>query len=796
MTARLVRLPQCVTDDLGQDIPLAPPEKPVAEADTLTQRLLPELDADTARDLARMAVTDYHAAIQDRSDWEARLAADERQYYGILPEKTYPWVGCSNLHVPITMTGVEALKPRLIESVLGEDPPVVTKMTEAQDETLQTRVEAFLNWQVQTQMDLAPKVMESAHRFLIPGTVYAKTRWRLDERRVQAVRTFPPDTPLETILDAVLGADVPVKTERVEGGAFPSWTITVRTPQHREREARVTLHVLETEIQVLVDRIEVVYEGPDVEFPAAEDIFEPTNAGSDPQQFPWIMQRLWLDENQLRRKVRQGQLYEDAIELLIRGEAPGGDGAQPDATDVRSVRANVEGVEEFGESSQRGQEYPILERYVRYDLDEDGLDEEIVIWVSPDRGDLLLGWDYLDNLYATGRRPYRKECYFPIPGRSKGLSFAQIVQPIQDEINTIHNQRVDNGTIRNGCTFFFPKNWTLNAQQMRVAPGEGIPVDDPSRIAWPQWPGGDAFGQNEEALLMQMLERLTGQSDLSLGRQPNRVGATRTATGTSSLLAEAGLRFKTAMTTFQRFWANIFSDILALDQQYLPDGVEFRVTGQFPEMIRLTNRADIAGRFDVRVAATSDTLNRQQLRDDASAKLTLLLNPLLLQLGLVGKKGVYRGVRRWLQAYGETDPTLVLEPLQDPVVRTPEQEHAMWTNGDYSAEPTLAENLAQHLDAHQALLANPAARAMLTPEAVQAAEAHVAKTVQLAQMQAAIQAMQQRGTGPQGAPAVGQQSQNAQIGRQVGMNGAMGPGQPAQAGPGAGMPQPGGIQRG
>jgi hypothetical protein len=785
-----------MTNDLGDEIPLAPPEPPVAEADTLVRRLLPELSADDARTLARMAVSDFHAAIQDRSAWEDRLAQDDRQYFGVLPEKTYPWIGCSNLHVPITMTGIEAFKPRLIEAVWGEDPPVLTKATEAHDEARQARVELFLNWQIQTQMDLAPKVTESAHRYLLPGTVYAKTRWRLDERRVQAVRSFPPETPLETILDAVLGADVPTTTESIEGGAFPSWTITVRTPQHREREATLTLHILPDEIQALIDRIETIYEGPDVEFPDAEDMFEPANAGPDPQKFPWIMQRLWLDEGQLRIKVRQGRFYEDAVETLLRGESPGGDATQPDAADVRTVRATVEGIEEFGESSQRGQEYPVLERYVRYDLDEDGLDEELVIWVSPERGELLLGWDYLDNLYATGRRPYRKACYFPIPGRSKGLSFPQIVQPIQDEINTIHNQRVDNGTIRNSCTFFYPKNWTLSAQQERVRPGEGIAVDDPARLAWPQWPGGDSFGQNEEALLMQMLERLTGQSDLSLGRQPNRVGATRTATGTSSLLAEAGLRFKTAMTAFQRFWSNIFSDILALDQQYLPDGVEFRVTGQVPEVIRLTSRAEIAGRYDVRVAATSDTLNRQQMRDDATAKLQMILNPMLLQLGLVGKKGVYRGVRRWLQAYGETDPDLVLEPFQDPIVRTPEQEHAMWSNGDTSAEPSMAENLAQHLDAHQALLANPAARAILTPETLAAAEAHVAKTIQLAQMQAVIQSMQQRGAGPQGAPAVGQQSQNAQIGRQQGMNGSPGPGQPAGSGTGVGMAQPGGMARG
>lgn len=780
----------------GLDPALVPPDPTVDGAETLTDRLLPELDSDTARTVAQMVVTDFHAAIADRSAWEDTLAADQDQYFGLLAEKTYPWVGCSNLHVPLTMTGVETLKPRLIEAVLGDDPPVMLKATEPQDEVRQARAESLLNWQMQTQMDMGPLVAESAHRYLLPGTVYAKTRWALTERRVRAVRVFPSDTPLDTILDAVLGRDVPTKTVQTPGDGLPSWTITVRTPQHREREAQLTMQVLDDEIQVLIDRMETVFEGPEITFPEAEDILEPANAGSDPQKFPWIMQRLWLDAGQLREKARQGRFYADAVETLLGGETPDGDSGQLDAAGVRSTRAAVEGVEEFGDSSQRGQEYAILEAYYRYDLDDDGLAEEVVFWVSPDRGDVLLGWDYLDNLYATGRRPFRKACYFPVPGRSKGLSFAQIVRPIQDEINTIHNQRVDNGTIRNSCTFLFPKHWTLSAQETRLRPGEGMAVDDPSRIVFPSWNGGDSFGQNEEALLMQMFERLTGITDFSLGRQPNRVGATRTATGVSSLLSEAGLRFKTAMAGFQRFWRDIFADVLALDQQYLPDGVEFRVTGQFPEVLKLASRAEIAGRFDVRVVATSDSLNRQQLRDDATAKLQTILNPVLLQLGLVRHRGLYRGLRRWLQAYGETDPDLMLEAPTPPVVRSPEQEHAMWANGDLSPTPSPAEDVASHLAAHQALLANPAVRAIMSPAVLAAAEAHIGETMQLAQMQAAVQSMQAKGAGPQGAPVAGQQATNAQTGRMQGQNGAGGQGQPAQVGPGIGMAQPGGLAGG
>src|SRR5258708_6788346 len=136
-----------------EQTPLAPPEKPTDNADVLVKRLLPELDEETATLLATTATSDFHAAIMDREGWEDMLASDDKLYHGILAVKNIPWVGCSNLNVPLVMTGIETLKPRLVEAVLGDDPPILVRPVEAQDEAQQERVELFLNWQVQTQMD-------------------------------------------------------------------------------------------------------------------------------------------------------------------------------------------------------------------------------------------------------------------------------------------------------------------------------------------------------------------------------------------------------------------------------------------------------------------------------------------------------------------------------------------------------------------------------------------------------------------------------------------------------------------
>jgi len=306
---------------------------------------------------------------------------------------------------------------------------------------------------------------------------------------------------------------------------------------------------------------------------------------------------------------------------------------------------------------------------------------------------------------------------------------------------------------------------------MRLKPGEFLPLDDPQRdVQMVQWSGSPIFGQNEEALLYQYFERLTGISDLALGRQPNRVGATRTATGVSSLLSEAGLRFKTTMVAFQRWWIGIFEDVLALDQQYLPPGKEFRVTGKSPELIRMNDRSEIMGRFDLRLAASSESLNRQLLREDATVKLNTLLNPVLLQLGLVGMKGIDRLLRRYVRAYGD-DPDLILEPQSQTIIRTPEEELQMILSGQ-APEPSIAENIGQHVQTHSQQLANPVVKEQLGPEGLARLQRHLSQTVQLAQIQQVIQSQQRAAPGGggrpgAGSPVAGQQAMNAQIGREA-----------------------------
>ena len=728
--------------------------KPDEEKDTLVLSLLPVLDETTQEALWAEIHSGYTEALHDRADWESRLTVWDDQYYGKLGVKKFPWKGASNLNVPLTMLGVETLKPRLVESILGAHPPVLVVPIEAADDEMRDRVELFLNWQILTELHIEAMVYESAHLFLTPGTVVAKVFWRVDRRKKKFIRYFPLGTSMEQVIRVLFG-NTPPQFLRV--GTSARWEGEVRTSEGPPLSAAIEIKVLETQLQVLVDREEVT-EVPSVELLDPVDVIAPARSGQDIQKIPWVQHRLWLFEEDLRRKAKSGRFDAKAVEDLLRESAPEGEDVLSDASGIRRSRDETEGVDGQGESSVTAEQYEILEDYRRYDVDDDGLLEEVVVWISPKLRNRLLGWDYLDNVYAHGKRPLIVGRYFPIPFRFYGLSFPEIVRNIQEEINTIHNQRVDFGTLQNLPWYFYRSSSMQAPVPMEIRPGLGIPLENPATdVLVPHFQGSSAFGQAEEALLYQYFERLTGLTDLALGRQPNRVGATRTATGVASLLSEAGLRFKTSMSAFQRFWMEVFSHILALDQQYLPPGKEFRVTGKYPERIRIADRNEISGRYDIRLAATTEVLNREIMREDSATILTTLANPAWVQAGLVGIRGVDRVLRDFLRAYGK-DPDFYLETPANEVVRSPDEELAILVSGG-DIRPNPAEDSQSHLARHQEQLRNPEILQVISEEQVSKLRKHVISTTQMAQALSMAMSLQSKG------PVAGPQARNALIGQ-------------------------------
>ena len=757
------------------DLPVEGPDDDASRE--LQEELTPRLSDEKDAALASKILSEYNDCLQDRSAWEARLAEWESSYYNETVDKIFPWDGACNFHVPITMTAVETLKPRLVEGVLGQTPPIIVIPTRGSDEERKDKVETFLNWQVLNEMQLEPVVTQSAHLFLQPGLAVAKTYWKVDRKTSKYLRTYPVETPLTDIFEDLFGPDKPADLTPDSAGDL-KWSGTLPTSPQGGSPLEVSLHLkfiddgTSKSIQVLVIKEEVI-EGPCVELVDPIDLIVPAKGGQDIDGLPYAKQRHWWTEDTLRAKARLGRLYPDAVDALLASGTPKGDRPVADGQAYRAGQDAVEGIEGQGPSNVRQSQYEILEDYRREDIDDSGYESEIIVWVSVDLPGQILGWDYLDNVYAHGRRPLRVGRYFPIPFRFYGLPVAEIIRGIQDEINAIHQQRVDYGTIQNMPFGFKKASSTMPPISQALRPGVFIDVDNPQTdINIPKWGGSPSWGQSEEATLMQYSERLLGITDLSMGRQPNRVGATRTAKGTQTLLGESGLRFKLALQEFQRFWAGIFADILALDQAYLPANKEFRVTGKRPTVIQIKDRTEIRGRFDLRISASADTMNREQMRSDATVLMQMILNPLILQSGQVGMKGIRRTLQDVYKAFGK-DPDMYLEDKS--VTHSPQEELMLFVGGQ-SVDPSPGEDVKHHLAEHDAQMQDPAVPAAAKKLLTQ----HIQATHE---MQQALQLSQMMQGGPPsgGVPPIGQQAQNAQTGAQP-------QGAPTTTSAGAGLP--------
>ena len=81
---------------------------PTPAADALEQELRPRLGAEAEGDLYRLILADHAAAKADRQEWEGKLALWDEQYYGILPDKAFPWPGCANFNAEATVLPIAA----------------------------------------------------------------------------------------------------------------------------------------------------------------------------------------------------------------------------------------------------------------------------------------------------------------------------------------------------------------------------------------------------------------------------------------------------------------------------------------------------------------------------------------------------------------------------------------------------------------------------------------------------------------------------------------------------------------
>ncbi len=547
---------------------------------------------------------------ENRREW-MRKRRDFLSHWNeyVVPGRKGAWKESSDLHMPLTMAIAKALHSRLVQSVYSADPPFIVLPREQNDADKVEIVDKLMNWTLKDYINCREGIFKEVDNWIWDavesGIGIAKLRWERVVRKFIDVEERPRVVASELM-------------ESPEGGPM------MKT---------------ETEIEeVEVEKEEVIIDGPVFETIAPEDFYMDANARSLDESSV-LIHRISLSRSEMRERANSGIFNKKVVDELLKGDTKeNNEGLAGEVKEYKELQDRQIGVQDDKES------FKIYEWYGKYDIDGDEIDEDVVFWVDAEFGKVLR-WTHLDRIMKNGRRPFYKIDLIPRPRKAYSIGLVELLYPMNKELDAIHNQRVDFGTITNIPFGFYRASSGLKPENIKLEPGILIPLDNPQGdVFFPQRPVSTIWGFQEESNLIDFTERLASISDLNMGRPVSQqVGASRTAFGTAAVLQEGNVQIDIIIRRILDGWEKVLDGIFSLLQDKLPVGTMIRVTGQVGKVIfkPLVSRRELSGKFDFDVKANSMAMNKAVQQQRILQMGQYVVNPVPLQLGIVGPSEIY-----------------------------------------------------------------------------------------------------------------------------------------------------------
>lgn len=687
---------------------------------------------------------------RDRQAWLQNLSRWLDAYQGRPRQKDLPFEGAANLHVPVTATVIETHHPRIMAALFRPTPIVAFRPQDPTDEPRARAREAFLDWACREELGLFHVLDRVVLNTLIYGVQPVKVTWQLRVRKLRDRHQFPLTTPLAEVVAAVLQEDLRV-IEAVHRVVGPDG-IHARV---RDREVTLEASFGPRFLEVYTDREEVVHDAPEVALVPPEDFVVEADAPFDLQRADHVIHRYWMTLSELRREVSLG-VFELSDDEWRRVEGLAGTDrlSASEGTDQVKLKAEeVTGVQTV--TKQGGPELvELLEGYLRWDVDEDGAEEEILVTIPRGAPDVVLRAARLEEVFRHGLRPFVLFYFNPVADSIWSIGIPQILEGLQVEFDVIHNQRTDAGTIANTPFGVYVPAAGFNPERMPIRPGYMYPVDDVNAVRWYAPPSALPWSFQEEAGLWMLVERRTKVNDLTLGRIGETQGAARTASGAQILASQQAAGFDIYIRRFQEGFRELLRQILALYQQYMPPGKLVRVVGPPGEPTYVVDRETLRGHMDMIFTGNALSTDRQVERETLTFLAQGVLSPgaltMLLQLGLTDPTGVAEWYRHLLRTFDVPGVERIIKLPAVPTLLSPEEVVTKTLQGEV-VTPQRGEPHTAVIQALQDRLASPESLGW-SPEIRLLVHRQIAARLQALQFEAWLQQQQ---AALAGAPPIG-----------------------------------------
>lgn len=706
--------------------------------------------------------------------------------------KSWPWVGSSDLGLPDMMEKSLRVQDTLHNAVMASRPSVFNaKAAVDANKGKEETISKLLDYQVFTESRGEEKIGDLIASFVNDGCFTAYIPW-VKERRDVCERVEYP-WPQE-------GEDFFIYLQGLVKSAYPlaedlypeddegwEWCVILS----EEEKVRVSFFTEEDDndlgekrILSVVKKDVVVHDAPviipmdydDVIYPAGVANLQPPGP-ANPGGAPHVLLRSYPTIDEIRALAAQGYydlITEEDFEKIRPEFKPSNDHMKKEALDRLQGQSNWK----LPSDNSQGTVTRLI-CFDRYDIDGDGLAEDVVFWylVEPK---IVLRARHLTEVFPAKvpRRPLAEATFCPVGGRREGVSLLEMQEGIHDMQKMLFDIACDSATLGAMPVFFYRMAGAVKPENLQVFPGMGIPVGDPARdIMFPNIGNNNALGMVLNLISMGGTwgDRATMIGEYQLGRVPTgKASALRTTGSMSMLQAQGDARPERILRRLFSGLAQVWAIIHELNCAFLPRGKQIRVSGlKRPDedpYITIDGREKIDGIYEFEFEANAFNTSKATLQQSLMQFAGALLSPIGVQMGLVNPEKGYNLMRDLGKSLGLSPDKYLQAPSPDaskpPITAEEALTQIMSDAVPYGrpAEGTQShiEQLAQFAQTDDFGLLNEKQVKVFGEYIMTLAQKLQAEQQQAMMMQAAAQsqAMMQQGN-PGGAPAQGVSDPNA-----------------------------------
>jgi len=700
----------------------------------------------------------------------------------------WPWDNASNAIVPDMFQDSVRVQDTLHNAVMSQIPPVGSRATSRSDKDKEKFIDELIMHQVFKEQPGERVMGETIESFVNDPAVTVFVPWVRERKPVANVQIFSPipkDMDPSDYFTDIIMQNFPEALSTMQGAGW-DWDLELASEEEGEETVKLKAAFYTSEddrVEMVVEKTVIVYDGPklivkdynDVIYPARSANLQPPSP-SNPGGAPYVILRDFPTKHEILELLRSGyyDLKDDDIEEKIRGAAQVSS-EESDTEQQKDVFAGKQ--EDIGliKDKTHGRLTRLL-CFDKYDIDGDGVEEDVVFWVIKETNSLVRARLLSDiNPGIPPRRPIFGESFYPVQGRYAGISLLESMEGVHDAVKVLLDQVVNANDLSIASPGFYRPAGGANPEQLQIEPYSLVPLQNPDQdITFPNIGNPQAVSQgfNLMSMLGAWQDKSTMVSDMSFGQVPSGgSSALRTIGGMSLLQGQGESRPERILRRFFMLLTSIWEHIHRMNQSYLSKDKQFRVTGTPPSgsdpYISIPSRNFISGRFQFEFAANVFNTSKRSLQDSLGAVMQSLVSGIALQTGISTPDTIYNLLRDFTMAQGQDanrymnapnpklkGPTLFAEEAMTQIFRgqLPIGEPAE-QNGYAEHLPKMAELFGQYqAELQKGGLAVPQLQQQLLQAYMQRAQQGAQAEQQEQQMLAAAQQFQQGQQGQQGQP--------------------------------------------